>query len=196
MISHKTTPLAKKATALIFLLFLFLYSQYAPWSGVNSGAHSWLQQIFTLYFFIANQTLGIVHEAGHGICYILHCPEFITAANGTAFQLLFPALIGYYYKRRGQLFGALIGLFFLGFSLQYTAWYISTSQEGLYISAAKSFLGVDGYHDFNFLLTKMHLLDYHSLISGFTKFIATVIMMVATFWMLLDAFTNSARKGV
>ena len=188
--SQKTSLLTKKVTALVFLLFLFLHTSYAPWSG-GSHSNSFLHQLFSLYFFITNQTLGIVHEGGHGVCYILHCPQFITALNGTIFQLLFPLLFAYYYARKGQRFLALVGLFFVGFSLQYTAWYISTAHEGLHVSASKSFLGVDGYHDFNYILSSLHLLAYDALISGIVKVLATLIMIVSTFWMLIEGFASS-----
>ncbi len=127
------TIAAKRVTlGIIFVLFLLLFPHYAPWEPSYTQSDTLIQNIFTLYFFVANQTLGIVHEGGHGVCYILPCPEFITMANGTIFQLLFPGLIGYYYYRKGNCFAALIALFFVGFSLQYTAWYLSPHMKVLF----------------------------------------------------------------
>jgi hypothetical protein len=188
---HRTTPTAKKVVAVLFFLFLILFFKYKPYEHVHFIAHGMTEQIFVLYFFISNQTLGMVHEAGHGICYLLGCPEFITVLNGTLFQVLFPLLVGYYYKRRNQQFAYLIGLFFVGFSLQYTAWYISTADLGLYVSAKDSFLGVDGYHDFNYLLSRMHLLEYNDLIAGFTRFASAALMVWVTFKMAFLAFFAS-----
>ena len=177
---------AKRVTLVIFVAFLLLFPHYAPWEPSYQQNDSFLQMIFTLYFFVANQTLGIVHEGGHGVCYILPCPEFLTMANGTIFQLLFPALIGYYYYKKGSLFAAFIALFFVGFSLHYTAWYISTAHEGLILPAHKSFLGVDAIHDFNYMLSKMGLLSYESMIAGITRFAAYLIMLVAVIGMFLS----------
>jgi hypothetical protein len=185
---------AKRVTLVIFVLFLLLFPHYAPWEPNYQKGDSFLQMIFTLYFFVANQTLGIVHEGGHGVCYILPCPEFLTMANGTLFQLLFPALIGYYYYKKGNRFAALIALFFVGFSLQYTAWYISTAHEGLILPAHKSFLGVDAIHDFNYMLSTMGLLAYESLIAGVTRFAAYLIMLISVIGMFFDAFPNDKRK--
>jgi len=185
---------AKKVLLVLFVLFLLLFPQYAPWEPAYVQSDTLTHKIFTLYFFIVNQTLGIVHESGHGVCYILHCPEFITVANGTVFQLLFPGLIAYYYYKKGSLFAAMIALYFLGFSLQYTAWYLSTAHEGLILPAYKSFLGVDAYHDFNYMLSAMGLLTYESLIAGLTKFVAYVIMIVAVVGMFFDAFPNRKKK--
>ena len=188
--------MAKRVTLGIFVAFLLLFPHYAPWEPSYEQSDSLIQMIFTLYFFVANQTLGIVHEGGHGICYLLSCPEFLTMANGTIFQLLFPGLVAYYYYRKGNLFALMIALFFVGFSLQYTAWYLSTAHEGLILPAHKSFLGVDAIHDFNYMLSAMGLLSYESLIAGLTRFVAYLIMLAAVIGMFFEAFTNDKKKIV
>jgi len=185
---------AKRVTLGIFVLFLLLFPHYAPWEPSYTQSDTLIQKIFTLYFFVANQTLGIVHEGGHGVCYILPCPEFLTMANGTIFQLLFPGLIAYYYYRKGNVFAAMIALFFVGFSLQYTAWYLSTAHEGLILPAHKSFLGVDAIHDFNYMLSAMGLLAYESLIAGVTRFVAYLIMLTAVIGMFFEAFSNKDKS--
>ncbi len=192
--SSEATSLAKKALVLIFVLFLLLFPQYAPWEVEHTQDNTILKQIFILYFFIANQTLGIIHESGHGVCYILPCPEFIMVLNGTVFQLLFPAGIAYYYKRKGNRFAMYIALFFVGFSLHYTAWYISTAHEGLILPANKSFLGVDAYHDFNYLLSTMGLIQYESFIAGLTRFMAYLLMVVSVIGMSFGAFSHNDKK--
>jgi len=185
------TSSAKKTLAILFVLFLLFFPKFAPWVSVGSAEdNSWLHQLFILYFFVSTQTLGIVHEAGHGVCYILPCPKLLMVANGTIFQLLFPALIGYYYKRHGNRFASLIALFFLGFSLQYTAWYMSTAHEGLLLPASKSFLGVDALHDFNYLFSYFHLLAYEGFISGFTRLGAYLLMIYAVAAMVMSAFVD------
>lgn len=187
--------MAKRVTLGIFVMFLLLFPHYAPWEPGYEQGDSWIQRVFTLYFFVANQTLGIVHEGGHGVCYILPCPEFMTMANGTIFQLLFPGLVAYYYYRRGNLFAALIALFFVGFSLQYTAWYLSTAHEGRILPAHKSFLGVDAIHDFNYMLSAMGLLAYESLIAGLTRLLAYLIMLAAVIGMFFEAFPNKHKNS-
>lgn len=185
---------AKRIALLIFIVFLLLFPHYAPWEPSYTQDDSWTQKIFMLYFFIVNQTLGIVHEGGHGVCYLLGCPEFITVANGTIFQLLFPGLIAYYYYKKGNVFVAMIALFFVGFSLQYTAWYLSTAHEGLILPAHKSFLGVDAIHDFNYMLNAMGVLAYESLIAGVIKFVAYLIMLAAVIGMFFEAFPNNKSR--
>jgi hypothetical protein len=192
--SLEASPSAKKVLLLIFVAFLLLFPQYAPWDVDHTQDNTILKQIFMLYFFIANQTLGIIHESGHGVCYILPCPEFFMVLNGTLFQLLFPAGIAYYYKKKGNRFAMYIALFFVGFSLHYTAWYISTAHEGLILPANKSFLGVDAYHDFNYLLTAMGLMQYEFLIAGLTRFMAYLIMLVAVTGMFFGAFSAKKKR--
>ena len=192
--SSEPSLFAKRVLLAVFVFFLLSFPHYAPWEPAYVQSDTFTQKIFTLYFFIVNQTLGIVHEGGHGVCYLLNCPEFITVANGTVFQLLFPGLIAYYYYKKGSLFAAMTALFFLGFSLQYTAWYLSTAHEGLILPAHKSFLGVDAYHDFNYMLSATGLLAYESLIAGLTKFVAYVIMIVAVLWMFFDAFSTKKHR--
>jgi len=182
------TPAAKKSIAIMLFIFLLLFHKYAPFEHAQVIATDWISQIFVMAFFITNQTLGIVHEGGHGVCYILHCPEFITAANGTIFQLLFPFLIGLYYKKQGKPFIYFVGLFFLGISLQYSAWYISTAHFGEFIPASKSFLGVDAKHDFYMILSTLHLLSYDGFISSFVKVIAYLIMLYSSLKMIYIAF--------
>ena len=184
----KISKNAKKALFIIFFISLVLFSKFAPYGNTQLIADTIDKKIFTLYFFIVNQTLGIVHEGGHGVCYLLHCPEFFTAANGTIFQLLFPFLIGYYYKKKKHIFKWLIAIFFLGISLHYTAWYISTADQGLFLPANKSFLGVDGKHDFNYILSSLNILKYNHLISGIFRFIAFCIMIYSVVYMFLLAF--------
>ena len=189
--TQQNSPLVKKTTAVLFIIFFAMFIHFKPYEHNGEVIHGASQMIFSLYNFIIYQTLGIVHEGGHGVCYVLPCPEFIMVLNGTLFQWLFPFLIGYYYKRRGQMLGYYIGLFFLGMSMQYTACYISTSHEGLYMSADKSFLGVDGYHDFNYMLSALGLLEYERSITFLTKAASYIVMFYSVIAMYLFAFLSS-----
>ena len=148
------------------------------------------EYIFIVYQFIINQTLGIVHEGGHGVCYILPCPKFVMVSMGTIFQWLFPLGIAYYYKKRGNQTAFLTGLFILGISMDYTAWYMSTAHEGAILPAHKSFLGVDALHDFHYLFSSLGVLAYESLISGVTRSIAYLLMIGAVIGMFFEAFST------
>ena len=183
--NDKFTPNAKKIVAILFTLFFILYLKYKPYDGLID-MNGVVKTIFYLYFFVINQTIGIIHEAGHGVCYIFHCPQFITALNGTIFQWAVPLLIAFYYKKRDNKVAYSIALFILAISMDYTAWYISTANEGLFLPASKSFLGVDGYHDFNYVLTSLGLLNHYKAISILVKIGSIVLMFYAYFKLILN----------
>lgn len=192
--SREITPAknVKIATFALFFIFLIGFMEFAPYaqSHARELGNSLFEKAFWLYFFVIEQTLGIVHEAGHGVCYMLPCPKFIIVINGTIFQWLFPAGIGLYYYKRGNYLAALMGLFFLGISIQYTAWYVSTSHEGAIVPAAKSFLGVDAYHDFHYILSLFGILAYDWLIASTLKVIAYLLMFGSVMALFLNIFSN------
>ncbi|MDF1881218.1 hypothetical protein JHD50_07865 [Sulfurimonas sp. MAG313] len=189
-----TSGATKKVIAVLVLISLIMFAKLAPYGSTQLVGDALSKQIFILYFFILSQTLGIVHEGGHGVCYILGLPQFFTALNGTLFQLGFPLGIAYYYKHKKQIFPFLIGLFIFGLSLHYTAWYVSTSHEGLFLPAYKSFLGVDAQHDFNYILSQMGLLSYEGFIAGLLRFFAYMVMFYASGKMTFLAFFGSNEK--
>lgn len=191
---HLPTKNAKKAVLVLFVLFLILYIQYKPYGNTPHSPANILEYIFVIYQFIITQTLGIVHEGGHGLCYLLPCPQFFMVLNGTLFQWLFPLGIGYYYKRRGNLMAFYIGLFILGISMDHTAWYMSTAHEGPILPAHKSFLGVDALHDFHYLFSSVGVLAYASLIAGVTKAAGMLLMVGAVISMFFEAFSNKRVK--
>ena len=186
------TKSAKKAVLVLFTLFFILYTNYKPYTATPHQITTLSEYLFTIYQFIINQTLGIVHEGGHGVCYLLSCPKFVMVSMGTLFQWLFPLGIAYYYKKRGNRTAFLMGLFILGISMDYTAWYMSTAHEGAILPAYKSFLGVDAYHDFHYLFSSLGLLSYESLISGVTRTIAYLLMTGAVIGMFFEAFSNKS----
>ena len=194
MMMNKITPQTKKITTIIFVVFFILFSKYVPYAN-SIQSNSLGATVFNLYFFILSQTFGIVHEAGHGVCYILHCPEFITALNGTIFQVGFPLGIAYYYKKHSNFMVMWIAMFFVGFTLHYTSWYISTAHEGLFLPAYKSFLGVDGKHDFNYVLNAIGVLKYDGFISKLVKVIANLIMLFSLYKMYILAFVKDNKES-
>jgi hypothetical protein len=187
------TKAAQKTIAVLCVLFLLLFMKYKPYGQILYG-DSFIKEIFILYSYIINTTLGWIHESGHGVCYIIHCPDFLTALNGTIFQLLFPFIFGCASRHRGNIFGFYIGLFFVGFSMQYTAWYISTAHEGLFVPASKSFLGVDGYHDFYTVLSAFGAVGYDWLVSAIVKMIGYILMLYACFKMTMSAWFDTTNN--
>lgn len=188
--THLLSANAKKVILGFFTLFLLFYIKYKPYAHTPHQITSLWEYIFTLYQFVFNQTLGIVHEGGHGVCYILPCPKFIMVSMGTLFQWMFPLGIAYYYRKQGNKMAFYAGLFILGISMDYTAWYMSTAHEGAILPAYKSFLGVDALHDFHYIFSTLHLLSYESFISGMTRVVAYILMIVSLIKMFFEAFKS------
>ena len=183
---------AQKTVLVFFLIFLILYIQYKPYSHTVHISSGILEQIFILYQFIITQTLGIVHEAGHGVCYILPCPKFVMISMGTIFQWAFPLGIAYYYRKRGNTIVFLIGVFILGISLDHTAFYMSTAHEGAILPAHKSFFGVDALHDFHYIFSSLGVLAYASFIAGVVKLTAHLLMIGSVIGMFFEAFSSKS----
>ena len=171
-----------KLTILILLTIIFILH---PKCDTLVGQHC-NNFLYNIFHFITYQALGIVHEGGHGVCYILHTPQVVTAANGTIFQLLFPYGVYWYYKRKQEYFGSYIALFFLGLSLHYTAWYIASASSNMFISAEHSFLGSPGIHDFSYLLKYFGILKYKDTISSISHFVAYIFMLYALIRMIFN----------
>ncbi|MDD2399031.1 MAG: hypothetical protein PHR75_00270 [Sulfurovum sp.] len=187
---HQPAANAKKAVLVFFILFFLLYFNYKPYESVPHQTASVTEYLFSIYHFVIVQSLGIIHESGHGICYILPCPQFVMVGMGTLFQWLFPLWIAYYYKKQGNIMAFWAGLFILGISVDHTAWYMSTAHEGAILFANKSFLGVDAMHDFHYIFSTLGVLDYEGLISGLTKAAGHLFMIGAVIGMFFEAFSN------
>ena len=192
--NHLPGKNAKKAVLVVFTLFLLLYIEYKPYSNTSHHITGITEYLFSTYQFIINQTLGIVHEGGHGVCYILPCPQFLMVIMGTFFQWLFPLGIAYYYKKQDNQMAFYMGLFILGISMDYTAWYMSTAHEGALLPAHKSFLGVDALHDFHYIFSTLGVLAYESLISGVTRTIGYLLMIGSVIGMFFEAFSSKGNK--
>jgi len=184
------TKSAKKAALVFFALFFLLYLNFKPYETAPHQISGMLEFLFAIYHFIIQQTLGIVHESGHGVCYILPCPQFVMIVMGTLFQWGFPLGIAYYYKKQGNTMAFWAGLFILGISMDHTAWYMSTAHEGPILPANKSFLGVDAMHDFHYIFNTLGVLAYDFLISGLTKAIGYLLMLGSVIGMFFEAFSE------
>ena len=144
---------------------------------------------------LLNSANMIVHEAGHGICYLFACPEFITALNGTLFQLLLPVIFIYYYYRRENPLLVGMGGIWLAQNLVYVAWYMSTSHTP---NRYPMFLPGGGTHDFWFLFREMGVYEYDWLISGSVRFVAVMLLAASYFYLLYLSFVKNekgSRRG-
>ncbi len=146
--------------------------------------------MLSFHNLISNANM-IVHEAGHGVCYILPCPQFFTALNGTIFQLALPLLFIYYYFKRQNSTLVGLGFIWLAQNLVYVAWYMSYSQTP---NIYPFFLGGDAIHDFWYIFSQLGVLEYDWLISGFVRVLAVIILFSAYVYLLFIAFIKNAKS--
>ncbi len=134
----------------------------------------------------------IVHEAGHGVCYLFSCPQFFTALNGTLFQLALPLIFIYYYYKRGNMVLSGLGSIWLAQNLIYVSWYMSYAQTpDLY----PFFLGGSAIHDFWYIFSQLGVLEYDSLISGFVRVIAVTLLLGSYIYLLYISFFKNSRRS-
>ena len=176
----------KKIIFFLLLLQFILFPFLSPYEPMNSSSYQ-LTNPFNWFIFIFSQINGYIHEAGHGVCYILPCPEVITVAMGTIFQIGFFILFWKYFKNKNNLLSS-IYLYFAGLSIQYTSWYISTSHTGAMVSASNSFTGIAGKHDFYYLLDIIGLVPYDGIVSSIVRISAYFIMLLAIYKIYKVAF--------
>jgi hypothetical protein len=111
------------------------------------------------WHFVDNLSL-IIHEAGHAVFFFFG--DFLHILGGSLFQILFPLVyVGYFYIRR-DFFSASILLFWVGQNILAVSVYASDA-----IAMQLPLLGGDSVlHDWNYVLTYLHVLRYTPQIGG------------------------------
>ena len=126
----------------------------------------------------------IFHEAGHAMCFFL--PTLVTAAAGSAFQILIPLVcVIYFYQRREVASASLVGLWFAQ-NLMSVANYMRDA-----IPMQLPLLGGDtSVHDWNYIFSTLNLLPQSYLIADFFAFFSYVFLTGSTFWLFLQLWNT------
>jgi hypothetical protein len=195
--SHKKSKPSDAAVRIGILLLL----PYVLWLSKYNDAyvasihgkiiHLNFDGVMQSFHNLLNSANMIVHEAGHGVCYLFACPELITALNGTVFQLLLPIIFIYYYCRREN--SVLVGLggIWLAQNLVYVAWYMSTSHTP---QRYPFFIPGADKHDFWFIFRELGVYEYDWLISGFVRVIAVLLLLYSYGYLLYIAFLKNENR--
>ena len=197
--SHKeVTPtrpsdLGVRIGLLLLMPYIFWLSKYNE-SYVASihrkVIHFNFDGVMLSFHNLINGANMIVHEAGHGICYLLPCPQFFTSLNGTLFQLALPIIFIFYYYRRDNNILAGLGSIWLAQNLVYVSWYMSYAQTpNLY----PFFLGGSAIHDFWYIFSQLGVLEYDWLISGFVRSVAVILLLGSYIYLLYISFFKKSR---
>jgi hypothetical protein len=121
------------------------------------------------------------HEAGH----ILFSPfgRFVQVLGGTLGQLLIPLIVAVSFAIKGNHFAVSVGLWWLGQSFMDCAPYIDDARAGqLMLLGGVTGSEVEGYHDWENILTHLGMMQYDHLIARFFFGCGVVIMVTALIW--------------
>ncbi len=191
----KVSDLAVRIGLLLLMPYIIWLSKYSDTyvSSIHGKSIQFnFDGVMLSFHNLINGANMIVHEAGHGVCYLLSCPQFFTALNGTLFQLALPLIFIYYYYKRGNKLLSGLGSLWLAQNLIYVSWYMSYAQTpNLY----PFFLGGSAIHDFWYIFSQLGVLEYDSLISGFVRVIAVILLLGTYIYLLYISFLKNSRRS-
>lgn len=139
----------------------FIFMPLMVWLILNRGEYSWID----------NADL-VIHEAGHFFFKIFG--KFIYTLGGTLMQILLPSLIGWYFWRNNYCFGTQTALLWLGQNLINISVYAADAR-----TQALPLLGGNSvYHDWNYLLSELNLLQFDTEIGCLFVGISVIIFII------------------
>jgi hypothetical protein len=138
--------------------------------------------------------LGI-HELGHIIFGFLG--EFIAVAGGTIFQLFVPIFAVFNFYRQQDFFAMALSWGWLSTNLFNVATYAADART-LSLPLVSPFGGGDNgvYHDWEYMLSKLNILQYDSVVALIFRVLAIVSMLVcfcAGAWLLWQMILSKRR---
>ena len=117
----------------------------------------------------------VIHEAGHTITFFL--PQLLTILSGSVFQVLVPLVFAGYFFLRGDRFSSYVTLLWAAQSLVNVAIYARDAEV-----MQLELLGGDGViHDWNYLLSNLHIVHYATLVGGIIYMTALCLFVVSMY---------------
>jgi hypothetical protein len=158
--------------------------------NVSKKINPWLSSLLilpiTIYFtlnagkftFIDYLNL-LIHEGGHGIFSFFG--KFIYTLGGSLMQIIIPAMFVIFYWIKKKRFLVQIFLVWLGENLMNISVYVSDART----KQLPLLGGNKVYHDWNYLLSNLNLLEYDESIGKVIFICGTIMFVVALFIPLL-----------
>ena len=151
-----------------------LFAVYIVFARMKSG-EDWVPILDS-----ANLAL---HEAGHPLVGLLSARLMVY--GGTLFQLSFPLLVAWHFRRQGESVGSAFGLVWLGENLLNVSRYMADAR------AHQLPLVGGGEHDWSEIFTRWDVLAADTRIAGFTAFLGWSLMLAALAWLFRDWLADS-----
>lgn len=142
---------------------------------------------------LSGLNLGI-HELGHFIfCFM---GSFLAVAGGTIFECAVPVFAVFNFYRQGDFFAIALSFGWLSTCFFDVARYVADARL-MELPLVSAFGGEDVVHDWNYLLSRMNMLQYNDIIAMMFKLGAIVSMslcLIAGTWLLRQMMKNGKRK--
>jgi hypothetical protein len=143
--------------------------------------------LMTIYFFwiaydpMQGSFLDVVdlpiHETGHLLFRLFG--EFMGIAGGSLFQLIVPAIFVGYFVWDHKYYSASIVLFWVGQSILNVYVYAADAVV-MQLVLTSGFTGSEGsFHDWNYMLTRLGLIDSTKIIAGLIRLVGTFTIFAA-----------------
>ncbi len=153
------------------LSFMNLFKRWIP-SLIFLPLITWLVTNRGNYTWIDNADL-VIHEAGHFFFFIFG--KFIYTLGGTLMQILLPSLIIWYFWRNSYRTGTQVGLLWLGQNFINISVYAADARA----KALPLLGGNKVYHDWEYILGTLNLLQYDAEV-GYMFFGIAIIIFIVT----------------
>jgi hypothetical protein len=127
-----------------------------------------------------------IHETGHLIFGIFG--EFVGMAGGTLFQIILPAVFVGYFWWNEKHFSAAVVLFWVGQSIINVYIYAQDA-----VTMQLPLVG-GGIHDWNWMLTRLGLLDSTKLIAGMIRAVGSLTIIAAASISVFYAFNSPVQE--
>lgn len=133
-----------------------------------------------------------IHETGHLIFRLFG--EFMMIAGGSLFQIILPAVFVGYFWWNEKHYSAAIVLFWVGQSI-INVYIYAADAVVMQLVLTSGFTGSEGsFHDWNYMLTRLGLIDSTKIVAGIIRAIGTLTIIAAAVFSIYYAFHSPVQE--
>lgn len=133
-----------------------------------------------------------IHETGHLIFRLFG--EFMMIAGGSLFQIILPAVFVGYFWWNEKYYSAAIVLFWVGQSFINVYIYAADAVVGQLMLTSGRTGSEGGFHDWNYMLTSLGLLDSTKIVAGLIRSVGTLTIIAAAVSSVYYAFHSPVQE--